>query len=112
MLILKSQVHNLEVLLDTMVALENHAVAVAQSAFAYLQLVHHLWVNLSTVIHALFTFGLDYSNEFYLELPLKRIWKLQLMQKAVVKVHVPNTTVTTLAAILLVGPTQNTVFVL
>lgn len=37
-------------------------------------------VDLATVTHALVNYGLDYRHMFYLGLPLRTVWKLQLVQ--------------------------------
>lgn len=59
--------------------------AVVWRAVTHLQVLHQLHPYLDqevliTVAHALVTSRLDYGNTFYEELPLKTIWKFQLVQ--------------------------------
>ena len=42
--------------------------------------------SLASVVHALLTSKLDYCNTLYMGLPLKMVRKLQLVQKAAVRV--------------------------
>lgn len=46
-----------------------------------------LAVDLVMVVHVLVISNLDYYNMLYMVLPLKMVWKLQLVQNAVVYVH-------------------------
>lgn len=80
-------VHNLGVLLDSRLLLEEQVAAMARRAFAQLRVVHQLRPFLDrdalrTVTHALVISRIDYCNAFYMGLPLKSIRKLQLVQNA------------------------------
>ncbi|XP_061477973.1 uncharacterized protein LOC133382302 [Rhineura floridana] len=83
----KEQVRSLGVVLDSSLSLEAHVAAVARNAFYQLRLVAQLRPYLSredltSVVHALVTSRLDYCNALYVGLPLKTVWKLQLVQNA------------------------------
>uniref|UniRef100_A0A803TC32 Reverse transcriptase domain-containing protein n=1 Tax=Anolis carolinensis TaxID=28377 RepID=A0A803TC32_ANOCA len=82
---LKAQVRSLGVILDSSLSLEPQVSAVARGVFAQLKLVRQLRPYLgkqdfATVVHALVTSRLDYCNALYVGLPLKTVWKLQLVQ--------------------------------
>ena len=82
---LKEQVHSLVVLLEPSLSLEAQVASVAWSAFYQLRLVAQLRPyldNLASVVYALVTSRLDYCNALYVGLPLKTVWKLQLVQNA------------------------------
>ncbi|XP_060550136.1 uncharacterized protein LOC132712506 [Pantherophis guttatus] len=81
---------NLGVLLDSQLRLEQHLTAVGRGTFAQVHLVHQLQPYLDqeallTVTHALVTSQVDYCNVLYMELPLKSVRRLQLVQNAAVR---------------------------
>lgn len=83
--------HSLGVLLDLQLILDGQVTALAKVAFAQLWLMHQLrpYRSLSdqaTVVHALVTSCLDYSNALYVRLPLRTVRKLQLVQNGVAHV--------------------------
>nr|XP_060608896.1 uncharacterized protein LOC132760735 [Anolis sagrei ordinatus] len=87
---LKMQVRSLGVILDSSLSLEPQVSAVAGRAYAQLKLVHQLRPylgksDLATVVHALVTSQIDYCNALYVGLPLKTVRKLQLVQRAAVR---------------------------
>ncbi|XP_066490600.1 oxysterol-binding protein-related protein 8-like [Tiliqua scincoides] len=72
-------------------SLESQVTVVANGAFAQLQLVRQLrpylcQLDLTTVVHALVTSRLDYCNTLYMGLPLKTVWKPQLVQNVAARV--------------------------
>ncbi|XP_062831034.1 probable RNA-directed DNA polymerase from transposon BS [Anolis carolinensis] len=83
---LRAQVRSLGVLLDSSLTLKAQVSAVALSAFAQLKLVCQLQPyleksDLATVVDALVTSRLDYCNALYVGLPVKTVWKFQLVQR-------------------------------
>uniref|UniRef100_R4GD80 Reverse transcriptase domain-containing protein n=1 Tax=Anolis carolinensis TaxID=28377 RepID=R4GD80_ANOCA len=87
---LKTQVPSLGVLLDSSLSLEPQVSVVARGAFVQLRRMCQLCPflgrsDLAMVVHALVTSRLDYCNAFYVGLPLKTVWKLQLVQHAAAK---------------------------
>ncbi|XP_053100645.1 uncharacterized protein LOC128322765 [Hemicordylus capensis] len=88
---LKEQVCSLGVLLDLALLLEAQVEVVARGAFAWLRLARQLRpflekADLATETHALVTSQLDYCDTLFVGLPLKNIWKLQLVQNAAARV--------------------------
>ena len=58
-----------------------------RSVFTQLKQAHQLCLfleisDLATMMHALVTSHLDYCNTLYVGLPLKTVWKLQVVQNA------------------------------
>ncbi|KAF7252275.1 Succinate dehydrogenase assembly factor 3, mitochondrial [Varanus komodoensis] len=87
---LRDKVRSLGVLLDPELSLKAQVTAVARSAFFQLRLIHQLRPYLendclATVTHALVTSRLDFCNAFYVGLPLKMVWILQLVQNNAVR---------------------------
>uniref|UniRef100_A0A803TAT9 Reverse transcriptase domain-containing protein n=1 Tax=Anolis carolinensis TaxID=28377 RepID=A0A803TAT9_ANOCA len=83
---LKAQVRSLGVILDSLLSLELQVSVVARGAFAQLKLVCQLHPylgkpDLATVVHTLVTSQLGYCNTLYMGLPLKTVWKLQLVKQ-------------------------------
>lgn len=78
-------VHNLGVLLNSQLLLEEQMAVLARRVFAQLCIVHHLcpFFNneaLLTVTCTLVTPRMDYYDDVYMRLPLKRYLKLHLVQ--------------------------------
>uniref|UniRef100_A0A8C7E7H9 Reverse transcriptase domain-containing protein n=1 Tax=Naja naja TaxID=35670 RepID=A0A8C7E7H9_NAJNA len=85
------RVHNLGVLLDSQLSLEEQVGAVTRGAFAEVCLVRQLcpYLNrdaLRTVTHALVTSQINYCNALYMGLPLRTTRRLQLVQNAAARV--------------------------
>lgn len=85
---LKYQLSSLGLLLDLTLLLEQLMAVMARSAFYHLQQVHQLHPSLgkkelSTLIHALFTFSLDDYQALSVRLSLESAPKLKLVQNAV-----------------------------
>ncbi|KAF7237751.1 Insulin-like growth factor 2 mRNA-binding protein 3, partial [Varanus komodoensis] len=81
----RDKVRSLGVFLDPELSLEAQVTAVARSAFLQLRLIHQLRPYLecdclATVTHALVTSRLDFCNALYVELLLKTVRILQLVQ--------------------------------
>lgn len=75
--------------LDTFIWMEAQITNIAKLVFYQLHKVRELAPflspsDLATVIHATVSSRVDYCNSLYAGLPLILIWKLQLVQKAVV----------------------------
>ena len=82
---LRDRVCILGVLLDPGLTLEAQVDSVARSTFLQLQKLYQPWPyldkqSLMTVMHALVTSRIDYCNVLYVRLPLKTVWRLQLIQ--------------------------------
>ncbi|KAF7251615.1 Ena/VASP-like protein [Varanus komodoensis] len=82
---LRDRVRSLGVLLDPEQSLEAQVTAVARSAFLQLWLIHQLRPFLendclATVTHTLVTSQLDFCNALYVQLPLKMVRILHLVQ--------------------------------
>lgn len=81
----KVQVCRLGVFLVLDFLLDKQLVVVVQGTFCQLwlesQLWHFLGEGIAFVVHTLLIFRLIIAMQFNLELPLKSVWKLQLVQK-------------------------------
>lgn len=64
--------------------MEDQKAAMVRGTFAQIHLLHPFLdqVTLVTVIHALVSSHLSYCNVLYIGVPLKTIWKIQLVQNA------------------------------
>lgn len=74
-------VHNLGILLDSQLLLEEQVEVGARRIFAQLHLVHPLWPfldkqSLCSVTHTLIHSYLEYCNVLYMDLLLKSTWRL------------------------------------
>ncbi|XP_061484291.1 cilia- and flagella-associated protein 95 isoform X2 [Rhineura floridana] len=84
---LKDQVRSLGVILDSQLSMEAQILAASRAAWYQLHLIQRLRPYLPVhllprVVHALVSSRLDYCNALYVGLPLKTVWKLQLVQNA------------------------------
>ena len=86
----KSEVCSLGVYLDQALAMESQVVSVVRTAYFHLwwivQLRPYLYVgSLTTLVHALVILRLDHCNALSMGLPLRLMWKLQMVQNAVAR---------------------------
>lgn len=103
------------IVLELRLLLEDQVVVVARGAFAQSCIVYQLypfsdWGAVLMVTHAIFTTRLDYCNANYMELPLKRMQKLQLVQNAAARAHAISAPQTVLVTSLFPGPNPGAVF--
>lgn len=80
----KGQVHSLGVLLNPGLMLDKQVAAVGKNAFRQLRPLLGR-TDLVLMMHALVTCKLDSCNAHYVGLPLKNVWRLEVVQNAEAK---------------------------